>query len=93
MTTNTTETAWPEGVIARYLTVGGATVGIRYADGDLTVDCTGCEKRVERVDVGAYYDDTPEQVTEKVTERLPARRETAQSHAERCRAMPRPTTD
>lgn len=38
------ETAWPEGVIARYLTVGGATVDLRAVDDfyDHRYDCLGC---------------------------------------------------
>ena len=69
------QTAWPEGVIARYLTVGGATVDVtdrrtedylRYA-----ADCTGCGNRWTHGD-----------------ERYA--REWAQAHAERCRALPQP---
>jgi hypothetical protein len=43
--TTTTAAAWPEGVIARYLTVAGATVDIRegsYDATDQTGTCTGC---------------------------------------------------
>lgn len=35
--------AWPEGVIARYVTVGGATVDVSRTDtGDTISHCTGC---------------------------------------------------
>lgn len=67
--------AWPEGVIARYLTVVGATVDLTtdgtsrdYID---ATDCTGC---------GWHNGYT----TTK------AARYEAQVHAEKCRALPRP---
>ncbi|MFE0794738.1 hypothetical protein [Streptomyces mutabilis] len=73
--------AWPEGVIARYLTLAGiadpnATVDItdngeetywRYA-----LSCAGCS------------------MTDMDSEKDDARRR-AQAHAEKCRALPRPT--
>lgn len=66
---------WPEGTIARYWTVAGATVDVtdkgvreyqRYA-----TNCTGCP-----------YED-------EVSMEAIAHRD-AQTHAERCRALPRP---
>ncbi|WP_225840291.1 hypothetical protein [Streptomyces sp. NK08204] len=66
---------WPDGVIARYLTVAGATFDLKqdetsrgYADSG---DCNGCGHHIgwTRVDIA---------------------RQEAQSHAERCRALPRP---
>lgn len=67
---------WPDGVIARYLTVAGATVDLvdrteesywRY-----NTACGGCPHKDSFLSVE------------------PARRD-AQTHAERCRALPRPT--
>jgi hypothetical protein len=81
---NANQTAeWPEGVIARYLTVGGATVDASEQPGysSLAV-CTGCvweawSHFVEDADGGG------QSPTLKV-------REWAQAHAEKCRAMPKP---
>ncbi|CAM5429405.1 MULTISPECIES: hypothetical protein [Streptomyces] len=71
------QTAWPEGVIARYLTVAEATVDITDTGEDsywrYAVACTGCPQ--------ATSDDR-----EAWTHAW------AQSHAETCRAMPRPQT-
>lgn len=72
-------TAWPDGVIARYLTVAGSTVDIRKDDGaDGTCyhnTCNGCG-------------DDP---SDRLTQALNKARADAQGHAERCRAIPRPT--
>ncbi|BBC35260.1 hypothetical protein SGFS_065540 [Streptomyces graminofaciens] len=70
---------WPEGVEARYLTVGGATV-------DITDDraphwrCTACTG----TSVGEYTGPFGTPFT------LDAIHEQAQGHAEKCRALPRP---
>ncbi|WP_326829653.1 hypothetical protein OIE13_05800 [Streptosporangium sp. NBC_01810] len=88
------ETAWPAGVIARYLTVGGATV-------DLTEDhevnrteaaCTGCPTRKGfgwTYQSGTHVDGTyhEEERSDLAAQKA---REWAQSHAEKCRAMPKP---
>jgi hypothetical protein len=72
----TQSAAWPEGVIARYLTVAGATVDTtdngedtywRYDNA-----CTGCTHKD-----GFLRED--------------AARRDAQRHAEKCRALHRPT--
>ena len=85
-------TAWPEGVIARYLTVAGATVDITYTShsGLLTATCTGCGN-VEHTNTGGLLSDTPETEDARVEKALPESRELAQAHAETCRAMARPT--
>lgn len=76
MTTDTT-TAWPEGVIARYLTVGGATIDVidkgdgHYPAWRYEMACRGC----------------PDELSDS-HESLIRRR--AQEHAETCRAMPCP---
>lgn len=81
-------TTWPEGVIARYLTVGGATVDItqdsRHFDG--IAACTGCDKteRFDRVGAGCWGG--PDYALQRNTEEA---RRWAQAHAETCRAMPR----
>lgn len=70
-------TAWPENVIARYLTLANATVDLIRTN-DSSPDyidrghCTGCGHSISwmREEYG---------------------REQAQSHAETCRALPRPT--
>ncbi len=96
----TTETAWPKGVIARYITVGGATVDLTYR---MTVSnppepfatlatCGGCPASEEFnhwFGSGSHFNDTykEEQDQERANK---AAREWAQSHAEKCRAMPRP---
>jgi hypothetical protein len=89
----TKTTAWPEGVIARYLTIGGATVDIThdtiYID-DIepnvsTATCGGCAasdntewaSHASRYDNGSGWADRDA-------------RAWAQSHAETCRAMPKP---
>ncbi|MYS15030.1 hypothetical protein GTW73_13850 [Streptomyces sp. SID4982] len=67
--------AWATNVIARYLTVAGATVDITDAGEETywryNLACTGCSK------------------TGMDSDEFSIRRD-AQSHAERCRAMPRP---
>lgn len=89
-------TAWPPGVIARYLAVGGATVDItqrpRYIDSSQLLDgiatCVGCGTRQR-------FDDVPEDCLGGPEHALNcntgAARTWAQSHAETCRAMPKPT--
>jgi len=89
----TSSTAWPEGVIARYLTVAGATVDITYGspEGNLAAQCTGqrCPWQ-NRLNVEALYTDTPEQEMARVDEWLPTSQRHAQAHAETCRALPNP---
>lgn len=78
MTTQTETAAWPENVIARYLTVGGATVDVTDQGEDsywrYETQCTGCPHKDGFLTAGGSS----------------ARRD-AQAHAERCRAMPKPT--
>ncbi|WP_107055243.1 hypothetical protein [Streptomyces sp. NRRL B-1381] len=71
----TTQTPWPEHTLARYLTVGGATVDID----ELNMSrCTGCNE-----------DDSDDRFVSRGNPLRRARR-WAQSHAETCRAMPKP---
>ncbi|WP_326768644.1 hypothetical protein OG978_32640 [Streptomyces sp. NBC_01591] len=79
---------WPESTIARYLTVGGATVDFTYADGWLVATCTGCGES-DRTDPETRYSDSPEEKQQRIDKVLPAARVWAQAHAETCRAMPK----
>jgi hypothetical protein len=91
-----TNTAWPEGVITRYLTVGGATVDItqrpRQIDSGQLLDgiatCLGCGARkvVDRVPEDCWGG--PEHALTANTDEA---RRWAQTHADTCRAMPKPT--
>ncbi|GHH30139.1 hypothetical protein [Streptomyces rubradiris] len=66
---------WPEGTIARYWTVAGATVDLtdngRAGSRRYDTKCTGCPHE----DSFKFEDSAHRQ---------------AQAHAERCRALPRP---
>lgn len=103
-----TSTQWPEGVIARYLTVGGATVDItrvqseRYeslwsrgelvssVDVTFTLRCTGELCPVKERFTRTYKADTVDDNSGGFdVEKLQRQ---AQSHAEWCRAMPKPET-
>ncbi|KAF0646728.1 hypothetical protein [Streptomyces fradiae] len=93
-------TAWPKGVIARYLTVAGAALG----RDDLTVDvetlttvdyddpyatrstCRACATRDER-DYDLYRNYRGDARARASQDDA---RSWAQAHAERCRALPRP---
>ncbi|MFD5221404.1 hypothetical protein ACFWMH_27565 [Streptomyces tendae] len=37
-----TQSAWPEGVVARYLTAGGGHVDLTDDDGPVRLRCSGC---------------------------------------------------
>ncbi|MFI1728204.1 hypothetical protein ACH40E_02975 [Streptomyces acidicola] len=66
---------WPEGVIARYLTIAGATIDLRRPSNDsgaLHGECGGCDD---------YFGANADSIVKP----------RAQAHAERCRALPRPT--
>ena len=82
---------WEPGVLARYLTVAGATVDIAYTShrGLLTATCTGCGD-IEQTDTGGWLSDAPEKEDARIEKALPESRLLAQTHAETCRALPRP---
>ena len=96
----TQSTEWPEGVIARYLTVGGALV-------DLTRSIDPADEKASRWDwtratcsgCGAFdgEDWNTRPYTQLITVPQAEQRATrvasewAQAHAEKCRALPRPT--
>lgn len=72
---------WPEGVIARYVTVGGATVDITSDGRRPHWHCTACPGTSRGAYTGPFGDPfTLSQIHKQ-----------AQEHAEKCRAMPRPT--
>ncbi|MCY0917017.1 MULTISPECIES: hypothetical protein [unclassified Streptomyces] len=70
------ESTWPEGTLARYLAVGGASVGVLEASEWMPeyALCYGCGRSSSD---GGPDSSQPDRW--------------AQSHAETCRAMPRPT--
>ena len=99
----TTQTTWPEGVFARYLTVGGATVDVieraGYFDYDQLTEthvvCSGCPA-THTAEWGwstwaAETGEPQKDFDEGGRVSTPKARDWAQSHAEACRAMPRPT--
>lgn len=105
MTTETTQAAWPEGVIARYLTVGGATVdltALTYSEGEhwneqqVSANCTGgnCTQwQTSTARVQDFRDRyaTEEQARQRTVDALAKELDSwAQAHAGTCRAMPRP---
>jgi hypothetical protein len=97
------EAAWPEGVIARYLSVGGATVDVTHKLNAFTppeplatlATCTGCgaDDKTSHyrsvwhgsLDHGTFDEEHDQAAADH------AARNWAQAHAEKCRAMPRPT--
>lgn len=88
-----TATAWPDGVVARYVTVGGATVDItddRHRD-YIGATCTGerCGWQERTCLEGMTYD-TNEETQARFERWLPTSQRGAQEHAEVCRAMPKP---
>lgn len=84
---------WPVDVIARYLTVGNATVDLSYNDAtaDIRAECGGelCHWS-DNTNTKGRFDDTPEKAQERFDEWLPIAQRHAQAHAETCRAMPKP---
>ncbi|MFJ9633763.1 hypothetical protein ACIRU8_39325 [Streptomyces sp. NPDC101175] len=75
---------WPEGVIARYLTIGGTTVDIEQQREGWRSNhwfCRGCPATSHGAYTGPFGNPfSPFQIHDQ-----------AQEHAEKCRAMPRPT--
>ncbi|MFJ9740845.1 hypothetical protein [Streptomyces sp. NPDC101166] len=115
-TTQTTQPAtWPEGVIARYLTVGGAhvditAVSVERVEGESGIMPIGNglsvqlrPKNIIDVTVTARCQGCPDQASEQFEGLFPSAmsglidscygryaRAWAQSHAEKCRALPCP---
>jgi len=79
------DTPWPDGAIARYATVGGATVDVHATDTSThTTTCTGCTRHEFHQNLARWVDSVAVERT------LDDARRWAQTHAETCRAMPRP---
>ena len=94
---------WPEGVVARYLTAGGATVDLtivaqpyKHDDGivgsrnAMRATCTGCDTsedfshwRIHKGTWSSWDVQDPDAAAQQA-------RAWAQTHAEKCRAMPQP---
>lgn len=75
--------SWPEGIVARYLSVGGATVDISFAEsstlkGACEADCLGCGAS-DWIGIWNQPSNNEDEC-----------RTWAQQHAEKCRAMPKP---
>lgn len=88
-----TAAVWPEGVIARYLTVGGATVDLRHdatyigetEPSETIATCSAC--------AALYVERWQPYADRRSSGSEDADREAgiwAQAHAETCRAMPKP---
>jgi hypothetical protein len=98
--------AWPEGVIARYLTVGGGFVDVFERSGSVItqhptethVTCSGCPA-THTVDWGwdAYHAEfgtgPQKDFDEGGKSSTPIARTWAQDHAATCRAVPRPEVE
>lgn len=89
----TTQTAWPEGVIARYLTLAGQSLGVLdlaveliEQDDSILARCTSCPNSEWRAPFDPMC--TGARATGWATTQAG---DWAQKHAEKCRAMPRPT--
>ena len=78
---------WPEGVIARYLTVAGALVELTDGPDHITGTCTGCPK--EAWPYPFSYDPTCSGFRMDSYVKRDAT-SWAQNHAGQCRALPRP---
>ncbi|TFI30131.1 hypothetical protein [Streptomyces sp. 4R-3d] len=91
-----TQTVWPEGVFARYATVGGSTVDLHndteVKERSATVaSCAGCTE-TESVKWARWIRPGTQGYTIQSRDKGESgAREWAQAHAEKCRAMPRPT--
>lgn len=99
----TTQIAWPENVIARYLTVGGATVDLFEESGyyvptpptQTRAHCNGCgTEQTEEwgFNIGAheYGREQPAEFDANGQYATPRVHQWAQPHAETCRAIPKP---
>lgn len=84
---------WPAGVLARYITIGAATVDVVYdpaPGGGLGATCTACPYEFKSYGLEIWNSDTPAAEGRKVAERLYLARDDAQDHARECRALEAP---
>lgn len=80
-----TTTQWPDGQIARYRTRGDATVDlIPGPDGSIDVDCLGC---------GHHEQQSLYRATDAAERNERMARARAETHADRCRAIPPPVEE
>ncbi|MGW2720826.1 hypothetical protein [Streptomyces sp. NPDC001492] len=87
---------WPNGVIARYLTVGGATVDLRHdmalivdTEPNLTIaSCGGGGCAATHTEKWGPYSFRTDNGSTGADQEVA---KWAQGHAEKCRALPRPT--
>jgi hypothetical protein len=98
---SSTQAVWPEGVIARYLTIVGATADIKaigidrqtsvgtITDITITAYCQGCRQKDVYTHLGMDANTLGDDFfTSSLCDDA---RYWAQSHAEKCRALLRPT--
>lgn len=76
---------WPEGVVGRYVTVGGGFVDLIEQDSSVLAKCAACPSTEWTSHDDPTCADRPDR--ERATMRAG---DWAQSHAESCRAVPRP---
>ncbi|MDN3244133.1 hypothetical protein [Streptomyces sp. ZSW22] len=91
--------AWPEGVLMRYLTVGGATVDLRKTRFTTRWNGGPPFAATEAREIDGFqwtctgcqsYGREGDTYNDPHFRELKEAREDAQAHAERCRALPRP---
>ena len=88
---STQPAAWPEGVVARYLTkaaeISGMSITVDLAETDdgITSSCNGCFATYHSSFDPMYEGRRMEEYADRQA------RAWAQTHAEDCRALPRPT--
>lgn len=85
MTTQQPSPTPSDGVIARYLTVGGATVDLTETPAEITGVCHGCPDENQRFSFDPMCEGI--RMASFVTSQATG---WAQAHAEKCRALPRP---
>jgi len=93
----TTASTWPDGVFARYQTLANATVDLTYkpvgTDKTAThTECTGCEDSETHEWANWYHDARGKAVGFQDRDKGDRNaRDWAQTHAEKCRALPKPS--
>ena len=88
--------AWPEGVVARYLTVGGALVDVSHdmklisdTEPNLTIaNCGGENCAASHHELWTHYGYRTDNGSKGADQEVG---KWAQAHAETCRVLPRPT--
>jgi hypothetical protein len=93
-TTTEASTAWPEHVVARYLTLANGTVDLTHeTESDKTytwATCTGCTKRTAHSWANWYRGAHGIVNFQDQSKGDQEARDWAQDHAEKCRALPNP---